>query len=144
MRNIISSREFGKWSVVAVKTAIAVLAALPKVKEALSSKSGAQELKPVSSLPTGQFGLLLLDESGNVITTKQFTRHEVRAGFVNATVVQQAALSERADSAVLTYKSQGCLVDNPATYREVVRQVFAALADIDVRLLNRALMNTDQ
>lgn len=144
MRTMMSSRELVKWSVITVKGALAVLAVLPRLKEMLESQSGLLDKRLSGSVSGGLFGLLLLDERGNVITTRQFASHEVRGGFVNASVIQQAALSAGADAAVLTYQSPGCLVDSPATHREVVRQIFAALAEVDVQLLSRASLNTDK
>lgn len=143
MHKVMNTREVGKWSVIAVKAVIAVLVALPKVREALGSRSEEQVLKPLNPLPTGQFGLVLLNTNGSVIKSMRFTRSEVRAGFVNVAAVQQAALSVGAESAVLTYESPGVVIDNPITYRDVVSQIYTALAEVDVRLLNRGLMNSE-
>lgn len=143
MHNVMNTREVGKWSVIAVKAVLAVLVALPKVREALGSKSEEQVLKPLNPLPTGQFGLVLLNTKGSVIKSMRFARTEVRAGFVNAAAVQRAALSVGAESAVLTYESPGLVIDNPTTYRDVVSQIYNALAEVDVRLLNRGLMKSE-
>lgn len=144
MRSMVSSRELAKWSAIAVKGVLAILAVLPTVKEMLENQqSGSLYQRRSGSASGGQFELLLLDEHGKVITTRKFARHEVNGGFVNVDVVQQAALAVRAVAAILAYQSSVGSVNSPTVHREVVRQVFAALAAINVKLVSRSEMKAD-
>lgn len=142
MHSTVNGRDLMKWSVIAIKAVVIAAAVIPKAMRAWDEETKRQP-KTISSVPVGQFGLLLLDERGSVIRTHRFNRCEVRVGFVNKEAVHQAVKDANADSAVMTYESPGLLVDKPSDYQVVIQALFEALAEIDVRLLNRGLVNQE-
>lgn len=142
MHSAVNSRDLLKWSVIAIKAVSLAAAVIPKLKQTWDEEVQRQP-KHLVPIPTGQFGLLLLDEHGSVISTHRFSRLEVRVGYVNKLAVQEAVISAGADSAVMTYESPGLMIDKPKDYRDVIRELFDALAEIDVRLLNRGLVDVE-
>lgn len=139
MHSIFNNRDVLKWSLVAAEVALTLAAVLPKVTNSVKKEQGPEVREP---LPSGDFGLLLLDEQGSVIDVHRFKVGEVRAGYVSKLAVQEVVKSAGASGAVMTYESPGLVVDNPADYRDVIRAIHQALTEIDVRLLNRALLES--
>lgn len=139
MHNIFSNRGILKWSLVAAEVALSVAAVLPKVTASIRKEQGPEVREPI---PTGDFGLLLLDEQGSVIHVHRFKAGEVRWGYVNKESVQEVVRSAGASGAVMTYESSGLVVDNPSDYRDVIRGIHQALTEIDVRLLSKALLES--
>lgn len=142
MHNGVKSRDLLKWSAVAIKVVALAAAVIPKVKRAWDDEAKRQP-KPPPKVPTGQFGLLLLNEQGRVISTHQFAQSDVRVGYINKQAVQQAVVNAGADSAVMTYESPGLLIDRPNDYRCVIRGLLDALAEINVQLVNRDLIEQE-
>lgn len=137
MHNMFNNRDVLKWSLLVAEAAVTLLAIVPRLTESRERDVQPQVREPV---PTGDFGLLLLDEDGSVLGVHSFTAGDVRSGYVRKEAVQQAAKSVGASGAVMTYQSPGLVVDNPADYRDVIRGIHQALTEIDVRLLSRALL----
>ena len=111
MHNMFNNRDVLKWSLLAAEAAVTLLAIVPRLTESRERDVQPQLREPV---PTGDFGLLLLDKEGSVIGVHQFAPSDVRSGYVRKEAVQQAAKSVGASGAVMTYQSPGLVVDNPA------------------------------
>ncbi len=90
MHSMFNNRDVLKWSLLAAEAAVTLLAIVPRLTESRERDTQPQLREPV---PTGDFGLLLLDEEGSVIGVHRFTAGDVRSGYVKKEAVQQAAKS---------------------------------------------------
>lgn len=136
MHSTINSKDVLKWTVIALKAVAVTAALIPQLKASFREPTQ-RHIGQSPPMVNGHFGLIFLDKEGAVTTRREFSRSDVRVGHVDKYTVQQAAIEANASSAVLTYESPGLVVDNPSTYRSVIRDLHLALTEIDVRLLNR-------
>lgn len=151
MSSILNNPETRKWAVLGIKAVITALAVLPQLRQQSerdvtpmkqSSDTNSNDA-PVLEVPPGLFGLLFLDERGEVLSSYRFHRDVVNQYRVDRDEIQRVSKDAEAYAAVITYDRNVISSPGTLTLQKVVPHIADALSDAGVRVFQRAFMPKD-
>ncbi len=143
----------GKWIVFGVNAALTALALLPQSRKQNSEPKPVFNVEPQpdpkdaldADIDYGVFGLLFLDNKGEVMSSYKFERNIVINRFdINQEEVMRVTRESGAYAAVITFNRHIFNPDISLNRERFIQQIANALTDAGVRVFQRAFMGTNQ
>lgn len=142
----------GKWIVFGVNAALTALALIPQLRKQNSEPkpvfNSERQSGPKDALDAdinyGVFGLLFLDNKGEVMSSYKFERSIVINRFdIDREEVMRVARESGAYAAVITFNRHIFNPDISLNRERLIQQIADALTDAGVRVFQRAFMGVN-
>lgn len=151
MSLIFQSPEARKWAILGIKAAITALAVLPQIRQQQRERE-IPTIREPEHPPTGDiakheatpapgiYGLLFLDDRGEVVSSYRFEHEVVNRCKVDREEIMRVARDAEAYAAVITFDRGIFSLDTEFVARKIVPLIADALSDAGVRVFQRAFM----